>query len=204
MAQGELKERVFALERGVERVEGRLERLALQLEKQSDRMETMQQKMDLRHQREEVLMAALGIRPSASIGDRGSLEEMDDAILRLEDYLLAMGERVQRILEMFQGHREFMDHVRENVVIDGQRERMILELDIMMNSISILVMMGIEVDPAIPTQVEELKKALRDKGQDINGLNAKKSLLQQKLETEIKKYDLGQLFEKKKEIPGYL
>ncbi len=52
--------------------------------------------------------------------------------------------------------------------------------------------------------MEELKNALRDKEQDINGLRAKKTLLQEKLEQEIKKYDLGQLFEKKKEIPGYL
>ncbi len=203
MAQGDLKERVYTLERDVKRLEKGLGKLALKLEKQTDLLKGLGKKMDTRHRREKVLMAALGIKPTSKVGDRGTLEEIDDSILRLEDYLLAMGERVQRILEMLQGHKEFLDRVSEGIVKSGQRERMGLELDIMMNSISILVMAGIEIDPSIPAEVDELRRSVRNDSEDLKGLRNRKKLLEERLEGEIKRYDLSQLFASRKEIPGY-
>ncbi len=203
VAQEDLREKIYSLERDVKRLEERIGKLTVQLKEQGDLLTSFAGDMDIRHQREEVLMAALGIEPSSEVGERGSLEDIDDSILRLEDYLLAMGERVQRILEMLQGHKEFLDKVNESIVRSGTRERMGLELDIMMNSISILVMAGIEIDPSIAAELEALRKSVRDSNVDIEGLRSRKRLLQERLQGEIKRYDLEQLFSKKKQIPGY-
>ncbi|MEE9237856.1 MAG: hypothetical protein V3U52_08740 [Thermoplasmata archaeon] len=203
MAPGEIKERVYSVEKDLGKVERQIERIVIKLEKQTDQIKVLAKKMDTRHQREEVIMAALDIRPTSNVGERGSLEDIDDSILRLEDYLLAMGERVQRILEMLQGHREFLDQVDESVVQSGRRERMRLELNILLNSISILAMAGIEIDPSIPAEVDELRRSMQDNGEELEGVRSRKQELEQRLEGAIKKYDLSQLFAKKKDIPGY-
>ncbi len=191
------------MEKDLGKVERQIERIVIKLEKQTDQIKVLAKKMDTRHQREEVIMAALDIRPTSNVGERGSLEDIDDSILRLEDYLLAMGERVQRILEMLQGHREFLDQVDESVVQSGRRERMRLELNILLNSISILAMAGIEIDPSIPAEVDELRRSMQDNGEELEGVRSRKQELEQRLEGAIKKYDLSQLFAKKKDIPGY-
>lgn len=191
------------MEKDLGKVERQIERIVIKLEKQTDQIKVLAKKMDTRHRREEVIMAALDIRPTSNVGERGSLEDIDDSILRLEDYLLAMGERVQRILEMLQGHREFLDQVDESVVQSGRRERMRLELNILLNSISILAMAGIEIDPSIPAEVDELRRSMQDNGEELEGVRSRKQELEQRLEGAIKKYDLSQLFAKKKDIPGY-
>ncbi len=203
MTQGDVKERVFALEKDFKRLEKRLERLVLKLDKQGGQFKSLAKEMKVRQKREEVLMTALGIEPKSKVGERGLIEDMDDSILRLEDYLLAMGERVQRILAMLQGHRDVLDRVNESVVSKGQRDRMKLELDIMMNSISILTMAGIEIDPSIPAELDELRKSVRDTREGLEGLKRRKRELDKRLEGEIKKYNLEELFARRRQIPGY-
>ncbi|MFQ5837642.1 MAG: hypothetical protein ACE5HJ_02530 [Thermoplasmata archaeon] len=203
MPSEEMKERVYSLEKELGKAERRLDRLALKLGKQGDALKNLSKQMEARRKREEVLMAALGINQRSKVGERGFLKDLDDSILRLEDYLLAMGERVQRILGMLQGHREFLDRVNESVVGRGQRERIRLELDIMMNSISILAMAGIEVDRAIASELEELRKSVADEAEDLEMIKRRKEDLGKRLQAEIKRYDLNQLFHRRKEIPGY-
>jgi chromosome segregation ATPase len=198
-----MRERVQSLEKEVKRLERGLNRLSLKLEKQGEVLKTLSREMGKRQKREEILMAALGLGPRSKVGDRGFLEDLDDSILRLEDYLLAMGERVQRILTMLQSHREFLDKVNESVLRMGQRERMRLELDIMMNSVSILAMAGIEIDPAIPSELEELRREVAEGSTELERLKRRKEELDRRLEAEIKRYDLSLLFSGKKNIPGY-
>ncbi len=78
-----------------------------------------------------------------------------------------------------------------------------LELDIMMNSISILAMAGIEIDPSIPAELDELRKSVLDGAVELEGLRERKKELNRRLEGEIKRYDLDKLFARRKDIPGY-
>lgn len=198
-----MRERLGSLEKEVRRLERALDRLSAKLDKHGETLKTLTREMKKREKREETLMTALGLGPRSRVGDRGLLDELDDSILRLEDYLLAMGERVERILSMLQSHREFLDRVNDSVLRMGQRERMRLELDIMMNSISILAMAGIEIDPSIPSEVEELRRELVEGSQELEGLRRRKEELDRRLEAEVKRYDLSRLFAQRKDIPGY-
>lgn len=203
MAQGEAAERIYALERAVGKLEERVERLIVGEERREEAVRDLAEEMDLRREADGILMGALGLDSEAKVGDRGTLEDMDDSILRLEDYLLALGERVQRMLTMLQDHRELLDDVQKSVLGQGRRDRMRLELDIMMNSISILAMAGIEIDPSIPAELDELRKSVLDGGVELEGLREKKKELNRRLEGEIKRYDLDKLFSRRKNIPGY-
>ncbi len=191
------------MEQSLARLERQLERLLVKLEKQEERLTGLSEQMQSRRERERLLTEALGLKSDAKVGDRGTLDDMDDSILRLEDYLLALGERVQKILSMLQDHRELLDDVQRSVLGKGRRDRMRLELDIMMNSISILAMAGIEIDPSIPAELDELRKAVLDTGEELEKLRRKKRDLNRRLEEGIKRYDLDKLFSKRKQIPGY-
>lgn len=201
MAQEETKERLYALEKGLGKLERRLERLMEKVHTHSLTLKKLGRGMESRRKREEVLLAALGLGTRSKVGDRGILEELDDSILRLEDYLLAMGERVQRILSMLQEHRELLNRVGEGIQGRGQREYLRLELDVLMNSISILALAGIEVDPSIPAEVEELRRSVAGGG-EIEGLAQRKDELRRRLENELSRYDLEKLFARGR-IPGY-
>lgn len=203
MAQGEDGQRLTALEKDLKRIERRMGKLGSKLDEQVRALRGLSKDMELRERREQIFLAALGLRQEAKVGDRGGLEDIDDSILKLEDYLLAMGERVTKILEMLQEHREYLERVNETVVKGGRRERMRLELEIMMNSVTILAMAGIEVDPSIPTELEELRGSIRDERKDLEGLRTRLKYLEERLQGEVKRYDLDQIFGKRKQIPGY-
>ncbi|MEE9174537.1 MAG: hypothetical protein V3U30_06135 [Thermoplasmata archaeon] len=203
MVRGSVEERVFALEKDFRRLEGKLERLLVKLDRDHREQQDLSKEMARRKKGEAILWEALDLGPRAKIGDRGILAEMDDSVLRLEDYLLQLGERVQRILTMLQGHKEFLDKVSQSVIGHGLRERTRLELDIAMNTISILSVAGLRIDPRIPNEMERLRRALAEKDQDLEEIRRRKTELDRRLEGEIKQYDVERLFDPDSEVAGY-
>ena len=194
---------MFALEKDLKRLEGKLERLLVKVDKGQGTQQDLSKEMARREKGEHLLREALGLGPRARVGDRGVLGEMDDSILRLEDYLLQLGERVQRILTMLQGHKEFLDQVSQSVMGHGLRERTKLELDIAMNTISILTVAGLRIDPTIPVEMERLRRALVEKEEDLEEIRRRKTELDRRLEGEIKQYDVERLFDPDSEVAGY-
>ncbi len=203
MVRGSVEERVFALEKDFRRLEGKLERLLVKLERDHREQKVLSKEMARQKKGEAVLWEALGLGPRAKIGDRGILAEMDDSVLRLEDYLLQLGERVQRILAMLQGHKEFLDKVSQSVIGHGLRERTKLELDIAMNTISILTVAGLRIDPTIANEMERLRRALAEKNQNLEDIRRRKTELDRRLEGEIKQHDVERLFDSDSEVAGY-
>lgn len=203
MDREELSERVFALERDLSRLDDKLDKLLEKLGRQGDGLQTLEDSLTRLHQGEEALRQAIGLSPDAGTGDRGFLDEMDDSILRLEDYLLALGERVQRVLLMLQDHKALLDDVNDSVAGQSQRDRLRLELDIMMNAISILAIAGVEIDPAIPAELDELRHAVREDQAEVEALQQRKMALDLRLAGEVKRYDLAQLYAGRKQLPGY-
>lgn len=203
MTEGTLEERLYALEKGLVRMDRRLDQVLERLGRAAKEREGLSRDVHALLRGEEILMTALDLTPRATPGDRGILEDMDDTILRLEDYLLGMGDRVQRILGMLQTHKELLDRVGETVIGKGERDRVRLELDIAMNSISILSLAGVEVDPAIASEMETLRKSVSEGEEELAHIKERKEELVKRLEGEIKKYDLGQLYAKRLDLPGY-
>ncbi len=203
MVRGSVEERVFSLEKDFRRLEGKLERLLVKGDRDHREQQDLSKEAARRKKGEAVLREALGLGPRAKIGDRGILAEMDDSVLRLEDYLLQLGERVQRILTMLHGHKEFLDKVSQSVIGHGLRERTRLELDIAMNTISILTVAGLRIDPAIPNEMERLRRALAEEDQNLEEIRRRKTELDRRLEGEIKQYDVERLFDPDSEVAGY-
>ncbi len=149
-----------------------------------------------------MLFEALQLGDAAKRGDRGVVRELQDSVVRLEDYLLKTADRIENILSALKQHRELLVTVNKRVLDVGTKDRIRLELDVMKNTLSILALNGVDFDATLVKDIDELKKKLRA-SEDLAGLERAKASLDEKFDGELKKYDLETLWARKKEIPGY-
>ncbi len=179
-----------------------LEALERRLEKQEARVRALTKAVDTEGRRGRVIAEALRLGDRAKSGDRGILRELEDSIVRTEDYLLKTAERIENILTALKQHREFLMNMNKRVLDVGAKDRIRLELDVMKNTLSILALNGIEFDAALVKDIDGLRRSLKD-AEDVGKLERAKADLDKKFDEELKKFDLEAVWSRKKEIPGY-
>ena len=153
------------------------------------------------NRREAVLFDALQIAESAKRGDRGVIRELQDSVVRLEDYLLKTADRIESILSALKQHRELLVTVNKRLLDVGTKDRIRLELDVMKNTLSILALNGVEFDGSLRKEIDALRGRLRSSA-DLAELERAKADLDKRFDGELKKFDLEAIWAKK-EIPGY-
>jgi len=155
-------------------------------------------------ERQAVLFAALGLPEDARRGDRGTVRELNDAVLKIQDYLLRTSERIDHILGTLKNHRELLVKMNQRLYQAGTRERIRMELDIMKNTISILAMNGVEVDESLLPEIEKLKESSQKDDADIVALRKSKEKLDRRFDSEVRKLDLSTAYKPRdKDVPGY-
>jgi len=152
--------------------------------------------------RQDVLYEALRLGEGARKGDRGVIRELQDSVVRMEDYLLKTADRIENILSALKQHRELLVTVNKRVLDSGTKDRIRLELDVMKNTLSILALNGVEFDAGLVKEIDGLRAKLRE-SEDLIQLERAKADLDKKFDGELKKYDLESIWAAKKEIPGY-
>ncbi len=172
------------------------------LEEQEKRLKGLSKAADGVRRREAVLFDALQLGDAAKRGDRGVVRDLQDSVVRLEDYLLKTADRIETILTALKQHRELLAAVNKRVLDAGTKDRIRLELDVMKNTLSILVLHGVEFDPVLVKEIDSLRTKVRE-SEDLVQLEHAKSDLDRKFDGELKKFDLEAIWSKKKEIPGY-
>src|SRR5881409_2084791 len=60
-------------------------------------------------ERQEMLLAVLGFAPRTKKEDRGTVGELNDAVLKIQDYLLRTSERLDTILGTLKNHRDLLE-----------------------------------------------------------------------------------------------
>ncbi|HLE55301.1 MAG TPA: hypothetical protein VI999_08700 [Thermoplasmata archaeon] len=183
-----LRRDLVSLGRRVARAEARLQGLARLAEAQRHREQTVAR------------VLRLGARGKKE--HRGVIPEMQESIVRLEEYLLKTAERIETILSALKQHREFLVSVNQRVLDLGTKDRIRLELDVMKNTLSILALNGIEFDGSLVKEIDKLKSSVRGTT-DLEQLERSKADLDKKFDGELRKFDLDAIWTKKKEIPGY-
>ncbi len=172
------------------------------LEEQEERLRSLAKRSEVERRHQTVLLDALQLGDAPKRGDRGVVRELQDSVVRLEDYLLKTADRIENILTALKQHRELLVTVNKRVLDVGTKDRIRLELDVMKNTLSILSLNGVEFDTSLVKEIDTLRGKVRQ-SEDVAELERAKSDLDKKFDGELKKYDLDAIWAKKKEIPGY-
>ncbi len=172
------------------------------LSAQDERIRRLLSRGDDTARRQAVLIEALQLGDRPRRGDRGILRELQESVIRVEDYLLKTSERIENILSALKQHREFLVTMNNRVLNVGTKDRIRLELDVMKNTLSILTLNGMELDTDLVREIEKLRRTLPD-ASDLAELERAKAELDKKFNGELKKFDLDAIWAKRKEIPGY-
>src|SRR5207249_5439043 len=127
-----------------------------------------------RQGREGVVLGALGVGGRSKAGSKGRLGEVEASVVRLQEYLLRTSERIDHILTALKEHREFLGQLDKRVIQTGTRERIRLELDVMKNTLSILALAGVEVDDALPREIEKVRASVLKQAADLDEIRRTK------------------------------
>lgn len=177
-----------ALDRKLSLLEADLRRVTARVERQEKRWA--------------VVEAALRLGPRAKPGDTGAIGAINAAVLKLEEYLLKTGERIGTILEALKQHREFLVDLDAKVLRGESKERLKLELDLMRNTLSILALGGFDLDEDLGKEIEAMRAEVTPES-DAEELRRRKTDLDRRFAEEMKRFDVGALLTKKKDIAGY-
>ncbi len=177
--------------------------LEARLAVERDRTRRLAKEVGAQQRREKLVLGALGLGPRSKAGAKGRLGEVEASVVRLQEYLLRTSERIDHILTALKEHREFLGDLDRRVIHTGTRERIRLELDIMKNTLSILSLAGVEVDDALPREIEKVRSSVLKEEADLAEVRRTKDALDKRYEEELKRFDLEAIWSKKREIPGY-
>jgi hypothetical protein len=189
-------------EREIAALRRELRAMDRRLREQEARFKALAKVSDVSSRRQSILFDALQLGEQPKRGDRGVIRELQDSVVRLEDYLLKTADRIENILSALKQHRELLVTVNKRVLDVGTKDRIRLELDVMKNTLSILSLNGVEYDAGLVKEIESLRDKLA-KSEDLAQLERAKADLDKKFDGELKKFDLETIWTKKKEIPGY-
>lgn len=193
---GILEGEVERLTKAVRAVEGRLAA-------ERERVRRLTGEVASREKGERLLRSALRLGPRSRAGAKGRLGDLEKTVVSLQEYLLRTSERIGKILTALKEHREFLGELDKRVVQTGTRERIRLELDVMKNTLSILALSGVEVDDALPRDIEKARTTSLKEEADLAELRRTKDALDKRFDEELKRFDLEAIWSKKREIPGY-
>jgi hypothetical protein len=167
-------------------------------------LERIEKELAALRERQDALFAALGFGPRARKGDRGTVGELNDAVLKIQDYLLRTSERLDNILGTLKNHRELLEKLSRRVYHSGTRERIRMELDIMKTTASILALNGVELDEAVLTEIDKLKASTGKEDMDILSLRKSKEKLDTRFDGEVGKFDLTSIYKtRNRPLAGY-
>lgn len=200
----DLASRISKIEKSVKKVEETLSNLSKKVGEQKKETKKLTSKMETRVKRESVMMEAMGMSSRTKKGDRAILGELNDSIIKLEEYLLRTSERIENILNALKSHREFLVKMNKRVYKVGMRERIGMELDIMKNTLTIMAIGGVKLDESLFHDVQEVRAASNNPKVSSTDLKKRKGDLDKKFGDELGRYDLEKIWKKKKDIPGYV
>ena len=195
--------RLASLEGEIERLTNGVRSLEARLAVERDRTRRLEKEAASQGRREKVVLAALRLSPKAKARTKGRLGDLEETIVGLQEYLLRTSDRIDKILTALKEHREFLGELDKRVVQTGTRERIRLELDVMKNTLSILALAGVEVDDALPLEIEKVRTASLKEEADLGELRRTKDALDKRFDEELKRFNLDEIWSKKREIPGY-
>lgn len=199
----EIIKQLDKIERSLNKVGSKLDELKGTNKDNVKRLNSLENKLETRIKREEMMMTTLGYHSRSKKGDKSMLDELGRAVLKSEEYLLHTGKRIDNILSAVKNHREYLVKLNKRVYKADAREKIQLELDIMSNTLSIMIIKGFDFDKSLLKDIERVKDMMDKKDSEVTKIKKRMDRLDKKFEEELERFDFKSIYEKKKDIPGY-
>lgn len=200
----ELMDEISKMSKRLKRVEKKLRLVNERIERQTRKSRGLEKRLDTRVKREEIVMRALGMNHLTKRGDRAFLGELNDSILRLQEYLLRTSERIDNILSAIKSHREYLVKMSRRLTKAETRESMDISLQVMRNTLWILAINGASFDTSLIEEIGDLETFLQDGKMDMSEIRQKKKKIEERFRDELKRFDLRKIGAERKSLPGYV
>lgn len=163
----------------------------------------LEKKIETRIKREDLIMGTLGLNSRSQVGGKSEIRELSSSVIKTQEYLLNTGNRIDKILSAIKNHREFLVKLNKRVYKVNAKEIIELQVDIISNSLTLMMLTGFDFDKSLIRDVDKLKKLIDAKEFELSKVKKKMSTLDKKFEEELERFDFKSIYNKKRDIPGY-
>ena len=191
------------MEKKMELQENQIKELKVTNRESKKKISGLETKLETRIKREDLIMGTLGLNSRSQKGGKSEIRELNSSILTVEQYLLNTGNRIDNILSAIKNHREFLVKLNKRVYKVNTKEIIELQVDIISNSLTIMMLTGFDFDKSLLRDVDKLKKMMEAKEFELGKVKKKMTSLDKKFEEELERFDFKSIYNKKQDIPGY-
>lgn len=170
---------------------------------QLKRIASLEGKMETRLKREDILMAALGLRPQAKKGEKGAIGDITQSILKVDEHILSMGKRMENMLSALKNHREYLIRLNKKVYKVDPVKRIEMEIEIMSNTLSIMALSGFDINKSLFGEMKRVNKMLEKEDADLSKIQKRMATVKRKFDEDMERFDFESIFRKSDHIPGY-
>lgn len=167
------------------------------------RIESLEKKMLTRTKREDILMAALGLRAQSKKGEKGAINDLTQSLLKSDEHILSMGKRVENMLTALKNHREYLIRLNKKVYKVDPVKRIEMQLDIMGNTLSIMALSGFDINKGLFSEMKKINKMLEKEDADLSKIQKRMATVRRKFDEDMERFDFDSIFRKSDHIPGY-
>lgn len=167
------------------------------------RIESLEKKMLTRTKREDILMAALGLRAQSKKGEKGAINDLTQSLLKSDEHILSMGKRLENMLTALKNHREYLIRLNKKVYKVDPVKRIEMQLDIMGNTLSIMALSGFDINKSLFSEMKKINKMLEKEDADLSKIQKRMATVRRKFDEDMERFDFESIFRKSDHIPGY-
>jgi chromosome segregation ATPase len=170
---------------------------------QLKKIASLEGKMETRTKREDLLMAAMGLRPQAKKGEKGAIGDLTQSILKVDEHILSMGKRMENMLSALKNHREYLIRLNKKVYKVDPVKEIEMKLDIMRNTLSIMALSGFDINKGLFSEMKRVNKMLEKEDADLSKIQKRMVTVKRKFDEDMERFDFESIFRKSDHIPGY-
>ncbi len=198
-----ISRQLASLDRNLEKLGQNVKDLKDESRANNKRLKSLEAKLETRIKREDLIMDTLGLNSRSKKGGKSKIRELNSSLIKSQEYLLNTGNRIDNILSAIKNHREFLVKLNRRVYKVNAKEIIELQIDVISNSLTVMMLTGFDFDKSLLRDVDKLKKMLEAKEFELAKVKKKMNSLDKKFEEELERFDFKSIYEKKQDIPGY-
>jgi len=198
-----ISRQLTALDKSLEKLGQNVKDMKDENRANNKRLKSLETKLETRIKREDLIMDTLGLNSRSKKGGKSEIGELNSSLIKSQEYLLNTGNRIDNILSAIKNHREFLVKLNRRVYKTNAREIIELQVDIISNSLTVMMLTGFDFDKSLLRDVDKLKKMMEIKEFELGKVKKKMTSLDKKFEEELERFDFKSIYEKKENIPGY-
>jgi len=170
---------------------------------QARRISSLEGRMQTRAKREDILMAALELRPQSRKGEKGAVGRLTESLLKTDEAVLSMGRRMENMLSALKNHREYLIRLNKKVYRVDPVKRIEMQLQIMKATLSIMALSGCDINKSLFSEMKKVHRMLEKEDADIAKVHKRMATVKRKFDEEMERFDYESIFRKADDIPGY-